>query len=179
MSVQLLVSTLENTDYEKLLKSLNVRTDAIVINQCSNHSYKKINYGGNSIDIYEFSERGIGLSRNMALMRATAKYCLLSDDDMTYVDDYEELVEKAFLENKSSDVIIFNLNNGGNRYVIKKKFKVNYLNFMRFGAARVAIRLDAVKKHGISFNLCYGGGTPNGAGEDTLFLKANLHLRAV
>ena len=42
-------------------------------------------------------------------MRATGDICLFADDDMIYVNDYSKLVENAFLENPTADVIIFNL----------------------------------------------------------------------
>ena len=171
MSLQLLISTLNNKNILGLLDSLNVQSDAIVINQCDINECKIINYKDNNINVYNFSERGVGLSRNNALMRSTADFCLLTDDDMTYIDGYSQIVHNMFLKHPQADVIVFNLEENNNRYVIKKKFKVGYLNYMRFGAARIAIRRQSVIKNGISFNLCFGGGTPHGSGEDVLFLK--------
>lgn len=171
MSVQLLISALEIKNYEDFLEKMNVQTDAIIINQCDRHSYKTIDYRNNKIDIYEFAERGVGLSRNMALMRAKADYCLITDDDMIYVDGYEKIVEGAFAQNKDADVIIFNLINCENRFKIKKKFNVGAFNYGRFGAARLAIRCSSIRKKEISFNLCFGGGAMYGAGEDCIFLR--------
>src|SRR5699024_5605455 len=59
-------------------------------------------------------------------------------------------------------------------YQIKKRHKVNYFNFMKYGASRISFKLDKIKKNGIHFNLCFGGGTPHSHGEDTLFIKECL-----
>ena len=41
---------------------------------------------------------------------------------------------------------------------------------MRFGAARVSAKRSVLHFHNIHFNLCFGGGTQFGSGEDSLFL---------
>lgn len=63
------------------------------------------------------------------------------------------------------------------RKLIKKRSKVGYLNYLRYGTARVVVRLSSVKKHGIYFNQCFGGGTEHCHGEDNLFLNACLKNR--
>jgi len=103
---------------------------------------------------------------------------------MIFVDGYVDIVKKHFRENPDVDVIIFNLlERNSSRYVIKKKFRVRYWNFMRFGAARLVFKTRSVTKHGISFNLHFGGGADYSAGEDTLFLydclKHGLKIIAV
>ena len=60
------------------------------------------------------------------------------------------------------------------RKLITKKVRVGYLNYLRYGTARIAVRLASVKKYGIYFNQCFGGGTEHCHGEDNLFLNACL-----
>lgn len=54
---------------------------------------------------------------------------------------------------------------------------------MRYGTARIAIKLSSVREKGIYFNQCYGGGTAHCHGEDTIFLseclKKGLRIIAV
>src|SRR5699024_5029640 len=95
-----------------------------------------------------------------------------------------EIVKKQFEENPSADVIIFNLyEEKPTRYIIKNKFKVRFMNFMRFGAARIAFKTDSITKNGIFFNQHFGGGTEYSNGEDSLFLseciKKRLNIIAV
>ena len=174
MNIQVLVAAMHQTDHS-LLEKMNIKSDAIVANQCDRNEVQQFDWNGHGITYLNFAERGVGLNRNNALMRASADICLFADDDMRYCDDYVEVVQKAFAENPKADVLIFNLKEKiPVRYVIPKVSKVGCLNFLRYGTARVAVRLEAVRKHGIFFNQCFGGGTEHCHGEDSLFLATCL-----
>lgn len=181
--IEVLVSTMhqKNTD---LIEKMNLQSDAIIINQTDVHGYRECIHGGHKMRFYSFAERGIGLSRNSALMRSTADICILADDDMVFEDSYCDTVQKVFDENPSADVVIFNLiEKDSVRRVNTKVKKIHKLNYMNYGAARVAFRRKAVSYFGISFNQNFGGGTQHQCGEDTLFLRdcldAGLNMVAV
>ena len=72
-SVQVLVAAMNQTDHS-LLDRMNIQSDAIIGNQCDYNSVEKFEYDGHSITYLNFAERGVGLNRNNALMRATADY---------------------------------------------------------------------------------------------------------
>ncbi|QHJ70550.1 glycosyltransferase family 2 protein [Planococcus halotolerans] len=171
MSLQVLVSTMHQID-DTIVNRMNINSNAIIINQCNKTERKSINLNSFEIQFMSFPERGVGLSRNNALMRATSEFCLIADDDLILNKNYKNIVENCFKENPSADVLIFNLyEDVRTRYVNQKKFKVNYLNFMKYGATRIAFRRKSITKNGITFNLNFGGGTQYSAGEDTLFLN--------
>lgn len=183
MRVQVLVASM-NQDDHSLIKKMNIQTDCIVGNQCDRNSIESFDIDGRNIKFLNFSERGVGLNRNNTLMRADADICLFADDDMVYVDGYEKIVNEMFQKYPDADAIAFNLKEPVvTRYVIKKVEKVGYLNYLRYGTARIAIRLESVKKNGIYFNQCFGGGTEHCHGEDNIFLtdclKARLKIYAV
>lgn len=183
MKIQVLVAAMNQEDYS-LLDKMNIHSDAIVGNQGTRNEIVKISYKAHEVIYLNFAERGVGLNRNNALMRATGDVCLFADDDMVYMDNYCEIVERAFIENSKADVIVFNLIEGNpHRYVIKKKHRVWFHNYLRYGTARIAIKLQAVRENGIFFNQCFGGGTEHCHGEDNIFLtdclKAGLRIYAV
>lgn len=170
MKVEVLVAAMNQSDFQ-LLQKMNIQTDAIVGNQCDIDEVKKIEWGKHQVKWLSFNERGVGLNRNNALMRATGDICLFADDDMVYVDGYADIVKKAFEKIPNADIIIFNLKEQiPTRYVISKIQRVSWLNFLRYGTARIAVRVSAIKKYGIYFNQCFGGGTEHSHGEDNLFL---------
>lgn len=174
MKVQVLVAAMHQKDHS-LLEKMNIQSDAIVANQCDHDSIENFEWNGHKIRYLNFAERGVGLNRNNALMRADGDICLFADDDMVYTDDYVQVVTKAFEKCPDADVLIFNLIEPvKTRCVIEKVSKVNYLNFLRYGTARVAVKQASVRKHGIYFNQCFGGGTEHCHGEDNLFLAACL-----
>lgn len=170
MKIQVLVAAMHQKDHA-LLEKMHLKTDAIIANQCDFNSVEDFEWNGHKIRYLNFAERGVGLNRNNALMRATGDICLFADDDMVYVDDYVEKVRSAFENFPDADVIAFNLIEPKiTRYVIKKAYKVGFLNYLRFGTARVAVRLKSVREKGIYFNQCFGGGTEHSHGEDNIFL---------
>lgn len=174
MRIQVLVAAMNQNDHS-LINKMNIKTDAIVGNQCGFNSVEIFKIGDQKIQYLNFAERGVGLNRNNTLMRADADICLFADDDMVYADNYIEIIEKSFQRHPDADVIVFNLREPIiTRKIINKECKVGYLNYLRYGTARVAIRLDSVKKNGIYFNQCFGGGTEHCHGEDNLFLNACL-----
>lgn len=177
MRVQVLVAAMNQTDHS-LLEKLNIKSDVIVGNQCDRDEIERFDYNGHRAVYLSFAERGVGLNRNNALMRADGDICLFADDDMTYADDYVEKVLQAFEQNPKADVIVFNLDEpyakGRKRYRIPKKKRLNRFNYLRYGCARIAVRLQSIKGNAIYFNQCFGGGTEHAAGEDNLFLTACL-----
>ena len=183
MDFQVLIATTNQTDHS-LLKKMNINSDAIVGNQCDRNEIEEFEYNNHKIKYLSFNERGVGLNRNNALMRATADICVLADDDVVFFDDYEEIIKEQFQVNPKVDVIIFNIvEEIPIRYIIKKMHRIRYWNFMKYGAVRIAFRRERVTRRGISFNLHFGGGSEYSAGEDTLFLsdclKKGLKILAV
>ncbi|WP_223305465.1 glycosyltransferase family 2 protein [Peribacillus butanolivorans] len=172
MDLQVLVSTM-NQDDHSLLKKMNIRSDAIVINQCDRNEVEEFDYNGNRIKFLSFNERGVGLSRNNALMRATADICLFADDDVTYEDDYYKIIINAFKKSPDADMILFNVpstNPDRQTYVIHKHSRVSWFNCQRYGAVNIAFRTSKLKQENIYFSLLFGGGAIYSAGEDSLFI---------
>lgn len=185
MRIEALVATMNQTD-DSLLRKMNLQSDAFVVNQCDHFAWKELEQGSSRIRILSVPERGVGLSRNTALMRAQGDICLFSDDDLIYRDGYTDLLRQAFQENPKADVIVFNihsLNDQKIRYQIIRRKRIRWFNYMRYGAARMAVRRDRILQKNLSFSLLFGGGAPYSCGEDTLFLydclKAGLRIYAV
>lgn len=174
MRIQVLLATMNQEDHS-ILDKVNIQTDAIVGNQCDYNKIEEFTYKGHKIKWLSLCERGVGLNRNNALMRADADVVLFSDDDMVYIDGYESVVRNAFSELPDADIIIFDLKYPNNdRKPITKKKRVGLRGCTRFGAARFAVRLSKARLKGISFNLCFGGGAQYSSGEDSLFLRECL-----
>lgn len=174
MKVQVLVAAMHQND-SSLLEKMNIKSDVIVANQCDRNEVEEFLWNGHRVRYLSFAERGVGLNRNNALMRADGDICLFADDDMRYCDDYVEVVTKAFEEYPDADVLVFNLiEKNISRCVITKPERVRFWNFLRYGTARVAVRSASVSQNGIFFNQCFGGGTEHCHGEDNLFLATCL-----
>jgi len=183
MNTQVLIAAMNQNDHS-LLEKMNIQSDAIIGNQTNYNKIEKFIYNGHSITYLNFDERGVGLNRNNSLMRANGDICLFADDDMVYVDDYVEKVKKSFEKFPKADIIVFNLKEKKpSRYIIKRPMRIGRLNYLRFGAARIAVKNSSIKYNTIYFNQCFGGGTEHCHGEDNIFLceclKKGLKIYAV
>lgn len=183
--IEVLVATMNQTDYS-LLERMNIQTDAIVVNQANSDSIEEFTFRGNKIKWINMTARGVGLSRNTALMYAKAEIVLFADDDVSYHDGYGDGVIKAFDKFIDADVICFNIrlinstkNIGGHRDNKANK-RLHVFNSMRYGACLIAARRKVLFRERISFSLLFGGGAEFNSGEDSIFVKdcidAGLHL---
>lgn len=170
--VEVLVASMHRS-ITSLYNEMNLHTDAVIINQCDRFERTVSTINGNSIKFFSFNERGVGRSRNYALMNASADICMLADEDMIYVDGYEKIVLKAFKKNPKADIILFeieSLNPNRKCVVIKKNARITLFNGLKYGACRIAFKREKVIGSNIWFSLMFGGGAKYSAGEDSLFI---------
>lgn len=161
-----------------LIKKMNIHSDAIIINQGNHDELKTFIHESRYNIIWDScSERGIGRSRNRALMKASSDIVLFADDDVVYYNNYSDIVTKEFNQNPKADVILFNidsLNPNRPEFINKKNTKVHIFNCLRYGACRIAIKRTSLLKANIFFSLLFGGGAKYQAGEDNLFIVSCL-----
>ena len=176
MKIQVLISTMHQTDHS-LLDKMNIQSDAIVVNQCNRNEIEEFEYKGHQILWMSLKERGVGLSRNTALMRATADIILFADDDVVYDDGYEKTIVDCFEKYATIDMLIFRVESTNKDRPTKKEsrnHRLTWFNSMKYGAFRIAIRKAAIRKANVFYSLLFGGGAKYQAGEDTLFIQQCL-----
>lgn len=172
MRIQVLVSTMHQKDYS-LLDTMNIQTDAIVVNQCDENKIEEFEYKGHKIKWISLKERGVGLSRNTALMRADADILMFADDDIVYDDGYAEIITEFFEKYPKASFAVFNfqsLNPSRPEYIDKKDKELNWANSLKYGAFRIAVKNEKIKKANIYYSLLFGGGAAHQSGEDNLFV---------
>ena len=176
MRVQVLVATMSQNDFSKV-KSMNISSDCIYANQANETSYKQQDFDFGTVKMVTTETRGVGINRNIALLYSEGDYLLFSDDDLVYVDGYQKIVEQAFEHCPKADGIIFNIVTVGFDYGRRKNIKVKrvrWYNSFNYGAVRLAVKRNSIKREGITFSTNFGGGTKYSAGEDTLFINSML-----
>ena len=176
MKVQVLVATMNQNDFSKV-QSMKIFSDCIYANQANQTSYREQNFEFGTVKMITTETRGVGINRNVALIYADGDYLLFSDDDLEYVDGYEKMVAEAFENCPKADGIIFNIVTVGYAYGCRKNLKikrVKWYNSFNYGAVRLAVKRNSIKREGITFSTNFGGGTKYSAGEDTLFINSML-----
>lgn len=172
MAVQILASVVDK-DPRVLAEEMHIETDAVIVNQCSRYGVETFDYKGKKIRVIHMAERGVGLSRNTALMRADGDICLFSDQDIVYETGYEQKILQAFEKCPDADMIVFNIEIAEERktYQITEVKRVRWYNCGRYGAVSFAVKREKLLASGVTFSLLFGGGAKYSAGEDSLFLK--------
>ena len=170
---QLLVSTMNQVDFG-IVSKMNIHSDALIINQADYYGYDEQEINGHEIKMLSFAERGVGLSRNSALMRSDAEIIEFADDDMVFQSNHKELVLREFMLHPEADAILFSLKSlNKNRPLLKISHfaRVTKRQALRYGCARLAVRREKLIYNNLSFSLLFGGGCIYGSGEDTVFLQ--------
>lgn len=170
--VQVLASVM-NQKNQSILKKMNINTDAIIINQSDKTNEKIVSYKKNHIIFLTFNERGVGLSRNNAILRSSGDICVFADEDETFVDDYEQIILAEFKKNPKADMILFNvpsINPQQPTVHIRKRKRVRRYNCLRYGAVNIAVKTNKLKQKNIYFSLLFGGGSKYSSGEDSFFI---------
>lgn len=184
MRLCVLVSALEQ-DTVKLPQKMRLKSDAVIVNQCSYNSEEELSYGGKKIRVINRNERGVGKSRNMAVDNAWGDVVLFSDDDIVYEEDYAARIIQAFRRRQDADIILFNVRVNPERrtYWTERSKRVHWFNCGRYPTFSAAVRLDRLKESGVRFSHLFGGGAPYSNGEDSLFfmdcIRKGLKVYAV
>ena len=180
MKVEVLASVM-NASLRETVQHMNLQSDAVIINQCDRLGQEEMqisqeNGEARTIRFYSFPDRGIGRSRNEAILRARGDICLFSDADIVYEDGYETTILAEFEKNPQADMIIFNIEVEESRrtYHITDRHRVRWYNCGRYGAVSFAVRRDSLLASGSTFSLLFGGGAKYSNGEDSLFLAEFL-----
>ena len=168
-----MLASVMNQTMEEQVRHMNLSSDTIIINQCDCFKQEEMEYRGHRVRFFSFPDRGIGRSRNEAIIRADKDICLFSDEDIVYEEGYAEAIVTEFQRNPRADMILFNISVEESRrtYHITERKRVHWYNCGRYGAVSFAVRRESLLASGVTFSLLFGGGAKYSHGEDSLFLK--------
>ena len=172
MTLQLLVAAMNKSALE-LAEEMQIGSDAIIISQGDAYSYEDIDYKGNRLRYFSMAERGVGLSRNNALLRAEADIILFADEDIVYREGYAEVVLQEFENHPEADMLLFQVNAvpGRETYHTESYGRVSWYNCGRYPTYSFAVKRAKIHTHNITFSLLFGGGAKYSNGEDSLFIR--------
>lgn len=173
MNLEVQVAAMHQIDFS-LYEAMNIKTDAIIANQCEQNKYEEKTVNGKSVKLISSNKRGVGKNRNLALVYSCGDIILFSDMDVIYYEDYEKIVVDEFEEMPDADAIIFGLiYTKEGRFLSEEKYKkkrVHIYNGLKFGTAGLAVKSDTIKKYNLHFSELFGGGCIYGCGEDSIFI---------
>lgn len=166
--VEVLISAMNLSD-NGIIKSSNIQSPALIINQCNSNDYIEETTTYGKIRLISTSERGLSRSRNLAIRKSSGKYCLICDDDEVLQDGYCRLINEAFKRYPSAGIICFQIRYGNKRFSNKQK-RINFLNSLRISSPQMVLNTDILKEKNVFFDERFGSGTEIGSGEENIFL---------
>ncbi len=160
-------------DNEKYIDTLNIHTDCVVINQCDREGIRRVVHdsakGKVNITYVETKDRGLSRSRNEAIGKARGDICILCDNDVEYVEDYDRIIREAFLRHRDADIIVFFIKRPEREHpVFERSRRMGYLSVLKIFSPEIAFKRDSVRD--VSFNELFGAGARFFMGEENLFL---------
>ncbi|MDD3660756.1 MAG: glycosyltransferase family A protein [Lachnospiraceae bacterium] len=182
MNLEVLVSAMHQKP-DVLIEKMQLESDTIIINQCDQVAYEEIckdgPYGKFKVRFFSFAERGVGLSRNNALLRAQGDILLFSDDDIVYDPGYSKLVIQEFEKHPEADMLLFNFDVIEERktYDTTEFKRVRTYNCGRYPTFSFAVRREKLHRFNITYSLLFGGGARYSNGEDSLFIRECIRKR--
>jgi glycosyltransferase involved in cell wall biosynthesis len=150
----------------------------LVINQTTPRQLLTSTYP--NIRVINSFEKGLSKSRNLALKNATGKLCIITDDDLNFLPDFESKVLTAY--NRYSDVVLaaFRTEDAQGqlykKYPPKRKLATNDLERLNIMSVEMVVNLPVVQALGISFNERFGLGADFTMGEEAVFING-LHKK--
>ena len=123
-------------------------------------------------------DRGLSKSRNLAIRNSDADICMISDDDLVYVDDYEEIVKTQFELYPDADIITFQVEGIEEKFkdYHNKMRKLNYLTSMKVSSVEIAFKRSSIVKNNIYFDENFGAGAKYQMGEENIFLTQCIRM---
>lgn len=184
MSVQVLISTMNQKD-NLLVNRLKINSDCIILNQCDKNNKLILKDKLYNTIIINSKTRGLSKSRNLLIENATKDICLIGDDDLEYVDNYENIIYEQFERFPNADVIAFQVEGIEEKFkdYPNKEKKLNLITSMKVASVEIAFRLSSIKMNNIKFNEQFGSGSKYCMGEENIFLfeciKKGLEIQYV
>jgi len=171
LKFQILISTVDS-HYQK--RALLLSVPHLIINQLINSE----SIDASQENLFEYTERGLSRSRNHALNHAAGEICLLSDDDLHYKEDIEDIIIQAFDENPTADIITFQIETPEGKPFKNYKtepFWHNKRTIMRVSSVEMAFKRNAIEESHLRFDDNFGLGAEFPTGEENIFLSDALN----
>ncbi len=181
--MQTLLSVMEKGDPLEYIERLNIRTDTLIVNQCGREDVRDERpEGGRNINVHiiERKERGLSISRNLALSEASEDICIFCDNDVRYADEAPDIIEQAFMRHPDAGIICFFIERPERHHPVRShEGRMSKTDMMRIFSPEMAVRRSRLGD--LRFDEDFGAGAKYRMGEENIFLfeAARRHIERI
>lgn len=173
MNVLISTMNLKNKkEHDNLLKKMNVIDNSITINQVTDNSQELL-FNDSTNKLLSFYEKGLSKSRNHAILNSNCDICIIGDDDLRYVKNYEKIIKEAYKKYPDADIIAFDVERNSKVRKIHslKEGKVNSLQTLKIRSVQITFKRKSIVENNILFDERFGSGSGKyDSGEESIFL---------
>lgn len=148
----------------------------LIINQSNE---KKLISNYETVRVININEKGLSKSRNLAIINASKKICLIADDDVVYCSSFDQDILSTFNKNPIASIITFNHQRVGKekpQNVSKEAFCHSSKTIENVCSIEIAFQLNDIKANAIFFDENFGLGSYFETAEEFLFLSNALRM---
>jgi len=177
--LEVIISTMHRNSLDfidKMFQKSDVsKVNILVVNQTSDANLLKSN--SDSIRVINSFESGLSKSRNLAIKNSKSRYILITDDDVVFEPNFNQIILKAFKEKPEAGFLVFKAKTlKGNDY---RKYKNGDFEFSKHSiegvmSIEIACNLEKVKASGVMFDHLFGLGSKFETSEEYLFTRQLL-----
>ena len=177
LSIEILLSTMnqKNVDF---LSNVNIKGKATVVNQNGGKKFHSNRNLPDNINWINSPTKGLSRSRNIALQNSSSDIVIIADDDVTYVDNYEDIILDAYNKHPDADIIAFQFkgkNDSFKKYSKQNKVKnINFLTSMKLASVEITMKRESILAAKLKFDENFGSGSKHKMGEENIFLFDSL-----
>lgn len=186
MRINLCISTMNeriNNIFENI-ENISEDINVVVCHQITDNIKLDILDYNDKINILSMNDKGLSKNRNCFLDANLSGICVVCDDDVKYVDNFEQNIKEAYKEFPDADIITFQVLTPDGEYYKKysnKPFVHNKKTIARVSSVEITYKIDSVKKANVRFDEYFGLGSKYKTSEEFIFLSDCLKkgLKAV
>jgi hypothetical protein len=192
VNIKTLAEAFTKSDVEILLSTMNRQSldflepmfpfahfsefNILIINQTKEGSILSSDYP--AVRVINSFERGLSRSRNLAVVSAKCKIGLIADDDLVFVEGFDEKIAQGFNRFPTSAAVKFITTTFEGipfrKYPEVPVAKLGALQRLNSTSWEIALNIDIVRRSGIKFDTNFGLGTDLPLGEEPVLLN-DLH----
>jgi len=179
-TVEVLIATMHRTSLDFLQNMFPDndlrRLKLLIVNQTKPGF--ECNSSLENIRVINTYETGLSKSRNLAIKNAIGDICIIADDDVQYVQDFQDIVRNTHQEIETASIIRFKIDTfTGEDYKPYPKTSKKLLHRKSIkptSSIEITFKRKDIVQSRIKFNTLFGLGSYFKSGEEYLFLRDTL-----
>ncbi|WP_163409656.1 glycosyltransferase family 2 protein [Flavobacterium ajazii] len=180
--LEIIVSTMNRNSLDFLIPVFTFahfsNFSILIINQTQENRILVSDYP--SVRVINSFEKGLSKSRNLGIKNARGKVVLIADDDVVFLENFQENIIKAHNLNENATAICFQtITKGGCLYSNYPKYQkeLNNTKIRKVLSIELSCKVEDLKKRECFFNEFFGLGSKFKDSETFFFLKNIRHKR--